>query len=76
MFDRKLLEKAISELSPDSVKQITYLIDMLDGFKDEVDGLTDIASSFELLSRKLQEEKDELQDLYNELKFRMDGLEK
>lgn len=61
LFDEKILDEAVKDLSPEGKEQIALMVKLFEGFKAELEKLKDISEAFETTCIKLTKEKEELQ---------------
>lgn len=60
MFNVKVLERAITDISPEGQAEVSKMITMFDEMKDEVAKLKDISEGFEQIAKNLELERDSL----------------
>ena len=76
MFNVKILNDAIETLSDEGKAEIQKMVDMFGEYKDEVEKLTELAAGFELLSKNLQRDKENLEVTVKEQADKIEELSK
>ena len=76
MFNVKILNDAIESLSDEGKAEIQKMVAMFGDYKDEVEKLTELAAGFEMLSKNLQRDKENLEVTVKEQAEKIEELSK